>query len=116
MRISISTLVAREAKQGENIVTVTFTVSDIEQLQFIINNLSKIPGVESVLFGRLHRPFGVHPPFGIVGIIERIDDILAVLLVDRNSTSSRQLDMEACCFPKSCRGSRMILPGPAPSG
>ncbi len=48
MRISISTLVAREAKQGENIVTVTFTVSDIEQLQFIINNLSKIPGVESV--------------------------------------------------------------------
>lgn len=48
MRISISTLVAREAKQGENIVTVTFTVSDIEQLQYIINNLSKIPGVESV--------------------------------------------------------------------
>ncbi len=48
MRISISTLVAREAKQGENIVTVTFTVSEIEQLQFIINNLSKIPGVESV--------------------------------------------------------------------
>ncbi len=48
MRISISTLVAREAKQGENIVTVTFTVSDIEQLQFIINNRSKIPGVESV--------------------------------------------------------------------
>ena len=39
MRISISTLMAREVKTGENIVTVTFTVSDIDQLNFIIGNL-----------------------------------------------------------------------------
>ncbi|WP_455766808.1 RelA/SpoT family protein, partial [Anaerotruncus colihominis] len=45
MRISISTLMAREVKTGENVVTVTFTVSDIDQLNFIINNLKKIPGV-----------------------------------------------------------------------
>ena len=48
MRISISTLMAREVKTGENVVTVTFTVSDIDQLNFIINNLKKIPGVERV--------------------------------------------------------------------
>ena len=48
MRISISTLMAREVKTGENIVTVTFTVSDIDQLNFIIGNLRKIPGVTSV--------------------------------------------------------------------
>lgn len=48
MRISISTLMAREVKTGENVVTVTFTVSDIDQLNFIINNLKKIPGVECV--------------------------------------------------------------------
>ncbi|MGI5966580.1 MULTISPECIES: RelA/SpoT family protein [Anaerotruncus] len=48
MRISISTLMAREVKQGINIVSVTFTVSDIEQLNFIIGQLQKIPGVESV--------------------------------------------------------------------
>ena len=48
MRISISTLMAREVKTGENVVTVTFTVSDIDQLNFIINNLTKIPGVERV--------------------------------------------------------------------
>ena len=39
---------AREVKTGENVVTVTFTVSDIDQLNFIINNLKKIPGVERV--------------------------------------------------------------------
>ena len=39
---------AREVKQGINIVSVTFTVSDIEQLNFIIGQLQKIPGVESV--------------------------------------------------------------------
>lgn len=49
MRISISTLMAREVKPGMNIVTVTFTVSDIDQLNFIINNLQKIAGVQSVL-------------------------------------------------------------------
>ena len=48
MRILISTLMAREVKTGENVVTVTFTVSDIDQLNFIINNLKKIPGVERV--------------------------------------------------------------------
>ena len=48
MRISISTLMAREVKTGENIVTVTFTVSDIDQLNFIIGNLRKIPGVTRV--------------------------------------------------------------------
>ena len=48
MRSSISTLMAREVKTGENIVTVTFTVSDIDQLNFIIGNLRKIPGVTSV--------------------------------------------------------------------
>ena len=48
MRISISTLMAREVKTGENVVTVTFTVSDIDQLNFIINNLKQIPGVERV--------------------------------------------------------------------
>ena len=41
MRISISTLMAREVKTGENVVTVTFTVSDIDQLNFIINNLKE---------------------------------------------------------------------------
>lgn len=48
MRISINTLMAREVKTGENVVTVTFTVSDIHQLNFIIGNLKKIPGVTSV--------------------------------------------------------------------
>ena len=48
MRISISTLMAREVKTGENVVTVTFTVSDRDQLNFIINNRKKIPGVERV--------------------------------------------------------------------
>ncbi len=48
MRIAITTLMAREVKQGTNIVTVTFIVSDIDQLNFIINNLSKIAGVERV--------------------------------------------------------------------
>ena len=48
LRIAISTLMAREVKTGENIVTVTFTVSDIDQLNFIIGNLRKIPGVTSV--------------------------------------------------------------------
>lgn len=48
MRIAISTLMAREVKTGENIVTVTFTVCDIDQLNSIINNLKKIPGVERV--------------------------------------------------------------------
>ena len=48
MRISINTLMAREAKSGQNVVTVTFTVSDKEQLNFIIGALRKIPGVVSV--------------------------------------------------------------------
>ena len=48
MRINISSLMARELKPGNNMVTVTFMVSDIDQLNFIINNLSKIPGVVSV--------------------------------------------------------------------
>ena len=48
LKNSISTLMAREVKTGENIVTVTFTVSDIDQLNFIIGNLRKIPGVTSV--------------------------------------------------------------------
>ncbi|MEM1485939.1 bifunctional (p)ppGpp synthetase/guanosine-3',5'-bis(diphosphate) 3'-pyrophosphohydrolase [Oscillospiraceae bacterium PP1C4] len=48
MRIAISTLMAREVKPGMNIVTVTFTVTDIDQLNFIIRNLQKIAGVESV--------------------------------------------------------------------
>lgn len=48
MRIAINTLVAREAKDGVNIVTVTMTVTDTEQLNFIINNLTKVPGVISV--------------------------------------------------------------------
>lgn len=48
LKVSIHTLVAREVKSGCNVVTVTFTVSDIEQLNYIINHLSKIPGVESV--------------------------------------------------------------------
>ena len=48
MRISINTLMAREAKNGQNVVTVTFTVTDKEQLNFIIGALRKIPGVSSV--------------------------------------------------------------------
>ncbi|MCI8648945.1 MAG: bifunctional (p)ppGpp synthetase/guanosine-3',5'-bis(diphosphate) 3'-pyrophosphohydrolase [Anaerotruncus sp.] len=48
MRIAIHTLVAREAKEGTNIVTITVTVNDIEQLNYIINNLSKVQGVISV--------------------------------------------------------------------
>ena len=39
---------AREAKNGQNVVTVTFTVTDKEQLNFIIGALRKIPGVSSV--------------------------------------------------------------------
>lgn len=48
MRIAISTLNARELKVGKNEISVTFHVTDIEQLNFIINNLKKIDGVESV--------------------------------------------------------------------
>ena len=49
MRVSIHTLMAREVKRGSNVVTVTFTVSDIHQLHYIINNLMKIPGVERIM-------------------------------------------------------------------
>lgn len=48
LRVSIHTLMAREVKKGSSVVTVTFTVNDIDQLNYIINNLRKIPGVESV--------------------------------------------------------------------
>lgn len=48
LRVSIHTLMAREVKQGSNVVTVTFTVSDIDQLNFIIGHLKKIPGVERI--------------------------------------------------------------------
>lgn len=48
MRIVIHTLVARELKAGQSVITVTFTVSDIDQLNFIIGNLRKVTGVVSV--------------------------------------------------------------------
>lgn len=48
MRIIIHTLVARELKKGQSVITITFTVSDIDQLNYIINNLRKVPGVERV--------------------------------------------------------------------
>lgn len=48
MRIAISSLLARENKSGENVMTVTMTVSDIDQLNFVINNLKRIPGVIEV--------------------------------------------------------------------
>lgn len=48
LKVAIHTLMAREIKKGSSVVTVTFTVSDIEQLNYIINHLQRIPGVESV--------------------------------------------------------------------
>lgn len=48
MKVSIHTLMAREIRAGSSVVTVTFTVSDIEQLNYIINHLQRIAGVESV--------------------------------------------------------------------
>lgn len=48
MRIAISSLLARENKSGENVMTVTMTISDIDQLNFVINSLKRIPGVIEV--------------------------------------------------------------------
>lgn len=48
LRVAIHTLMARKYKPDASVVSVTFTVSDIDQLNYIISTLNKIPGVESV--------------------------------------------------------------------
>lgn len=48
MRIPIHSVMAKELKTGQTSIQVSIGISDLNQLQTIINNLSRIPGVSSV--------------------------------------------------------------------
>ena len=48
MRIPIHSVMAKELKTGQTSIQVSVGISDLNQLQTIINNLSRIPGVSSV--------------------------------------------------------------------
>ena len=48
MRVPIHSVMAKELKTGQTSIQVSIGISDLNQLQTIINNLSRIPGVSSV--------------------------------------------------------------------
>ena len=48
MRVPIHSVIAKELKTGQTSIQVSIGISDLNQLQTIINNLSRIPGVSSV--------------------------------------------------------------------
>ena len=48
MRIPIHSVMAKELKTGQTSIQVSIGINDLNQLQTIINNLSRIPGVSSV--------------------------------------------------------------------
>ena len=48
MRVPIHSVMAKEMKTGQTSIQVSIGISDLNQLQTIINNLSRIPGVSSV--------------------------------------------------------------------
>ena len=48
MRVTIHSVMAKELKTGQTSIQVSIGISDLNQLQTIINNLSRIPGVSSV--------------------------------------------------------------------
>lgn len=48
MHIPIHSVVARELKSQQTSIQVTIGISDIEQLNTIINNIGKIKGIISV--------------------------------------------------------------------
>ena len=48
MRVPIHSVIAKELKTGQTSIQVSIGISDLNQLQTIITNLSRIPGVSSV--------------------------------------------------------------------
>ena len=48
MRVPIHSVMAKELKTGQTSIQISIGISDLNQLQTIINNLSRIPGVSSV--------------------------------------------------------------------
>lgn len=48
MRVPIHSVMAKELKTGQTSIQVSIGISDLNQLQTIINNLNRIPGVSSV--------------------------------------------------------------------
>ena len=48
MRVPIHSVMAKELKTGQTSIQVSIGIRDLNQLQTIINNLSRIPGVSSV--------------------------------------------------------------------
>ena len=48
MRVPIHSVMAKELKTGQTSIQFSIGISDLNQLQTIINNLSRIPGVSSV--------------------------------------------------------------------
>ena len=48
MRVPIHSVMAKELKTGQTSIQVSIGINDLNQLQTIINNLSRIPGVSSV--------------------------------------------------------------------
>ena len=48
MRIPVHSVMAKELKTGQTSIQVSIGINDLNQLQTIINNLSRIQGVVSV--------------------------------------------------------------------
>ena len=48
MRVPIHTLIAKELKDSQSSIQVTIGITGLDQLNSIITNLKKIPGVQNI--------------------------------------------------------------------